>query len=102
MTRHFKTKYENLRHLTNTVVVVNLDDKPKERHEINLKELLIESVKDTKSIGTSTFVTAMIHEHQPLLYGLNLGDSGYMIVRPKTDGVSNDNLPYDLIFRTEE
>jgi len=38
----------------------------------------------------------MIHETDPLLYGLNLGDSGYMIVRKKED------QGHDLIFRTTE
>jgi len=102
LTRHFKSKYENMRQLSSKVVVESLEDTPKKQSDISLKELLVDSVKDTKSIGTSTFVAAMVHEQEPLLYGLNLGDSGYMIVRPKTASVDANNLPYDMVFRTEE
>jgi serine/threonine protein phosphatase PrpC len=48
---------------------------------MNLKDILVQSVKDTKSIGTSTFVATLLHEKEPILYGLNLGDSGYILVR---------------------
>ena len=32
-------------------------------------------------MGTSTFVSVKLRESEPILDGLNLGDSGYMIVR---------------------
>ena len=59
------------------------------------------SVADTKSIGTSTFVSALLHEDQALLHGLNLGDSGYMIVR-RHPAAASASAPLDLIFRTQE
>ena len=74
--------------------------------EINLKELLAKSVNETKSIGTSTFVSALLHENDPVLSGLNLGDSGYMLLRrlgttPK--GEKGESLvPYSLVYRTKE
>jgi len=69
-----------------------------------------ESVADTKATGTSTFVSALLHEDQALLHGLNLGDSGYMIIRRQSDEVpaaspapsSSPAVPFDLIFRTQE
>lgn len=32
-------------------------------------------------MGTSTFVSVKLRESEPILDGLNLGDSGYMIIR---------------------
>ena len=67
---HFKRIYDEKR------------DRNEASSQINLKELLVESVQQTKSIGTSTFVAAKIEENEPFLHGLNLGDSGYMLIRP--------------------
>ncbi len=64
--------------------------------QIDLKEILIEAVAKTKAIGTSTFVMAHLDQEQALLKTLNLGDSGFLLVRPHKDGT------YELIFRSKE
>jgi hypothetical protein len=46
---------------------------------------LIESVKNTKNIGTSTFVAVKMNQGEAVIDGLNLGDSGYMIIRKNID-----------------
>lgn len=50
--------------------------------EIDLVDMLCAAVEKTKAIGTSTCVIAMLEEAQPMLRTLNLGDSGYLLVRP--------------------
>lgn len=72
------------------------DCQGKLRRDINLKEVLIEGVKRTKAMGTSTFVMAMIEEDERVLKTLNLGDSGVMIVRPKADST------FEVVFRSKE
>ena len=72
-------------------MVQSMDQKPKQPSEINLKDILIQSVKETKSTGTSTFVAVKLREKEPIVDGLNLGDSGYMIVRAN-----------EVNFRTKE
>ena len=52
-------------------------------------------------MGTSTFVAAMLDQDEPVLYGLNLGDSGYMIVRPM-EATDTSKVPYELMYRTTE
>ena len=48
-----------------------------------MTEVLVEAVYRTKAMGTSTFVLASIDvEGESKIQGLNLGDSGYMILRP--------------------
>lgn len=64
--------------------------------EINLKTILIDAVAKTKAIGTSTFVMAFIERKEGILKTLNLGDSGFLIIRPK------DNSDFELIFRSKE
>eukprot|EP00349_Pseudokeronopsis_sp_Brazil_P008042 CAMPEP_0202966272 /NCGR_PEP_ID=MMETSP1396-20130829/10612_1 /ASSEMBLY_ACC=CAM_ASM_000872 /TAXON_ID= /ORGANISM="Pseudokeronopsis sp., Strain Brazil" /LENGTH=58 /DNA_ID=CAMNT_0049689929 /DNA_START=62 /DNA_END=234 /DNA_ORIENTATION=+ len=54
----------------------------KKAYEIDLRNLLVESVKMTKSMGTSTFVMAVLNEEDTMLRALNLGDSGYVLLRP--------------------
>ena len=56
-------------------------------------------MKQTKSIGTSTFVAVKISEKEPEVHGLNLGDSGYMLVRMESD---KQNQAAQLLFRTKE
>ncbi len=47
-------------------------------------DLLVKSVKETKAMGSSTFVMALLDEENAHLRTLNLGDSGVMIVRPNS------------------
>ena len=53
-----------------------------------LKQLLIEAVKRTKEIGSSTAVIAKIEKEKDdmLLKTCNLGDSGYVIFRAPISG----------------
>lgn len=69
LVRHFRTIYEQ-----------GLSS-GKGPSQIGLKDTLVDAVKLTKATGTSTFVAVSLHEKEGVLYGLNLGDSGYMIVR---------------------
>ena len=50
--------------------------------EISLKEILVEAVVRTKAKGTSTFVMASIDEDGDKINTLNLGDSGFLLLRP--------------------
>ena len=90
------------------MVTEDINEQPKKQSEIKLKDILIQSVKETKSMGTSTFVAAMLHESEMKLYGLNLGDSGYMLIRGR-EGAEFLGTPsgkvedaYDLLYRTKE
>jgi protein phosphatase PTC7 len=60
--------------------------------------MLIESVRQTKAVGTCTYVMAWMDPKENMIEALNLGDSGYMIVRPPKD----DNKSFDLLFRSKE
>ncbi|CDW72780.1 serine threonine family 2c [Stylonychia lemnae] len=67
--------------------------------DINLTEVLVEGVKRTKAMGTSTFVLASIDDDgESKIQGLNLGDSAYMIVRPDP----HQEQGFELIFRSKE
>jgi hypothetical protein len=46
--------------------------------------MLIQSVKETKAMGTCTYVMAWIDPKESLIETLNLGDSGFLIIRPPT------------------
>lgn len=66
-----------------------------------MKEVLIEGVRRTDATGaqgTTTFVMASIDEERGVLNGLNLGDSGYLIVRP--DPSEEGGL--QILFRSKE
>ena len=63
---------------------------------------MAKSVDATKSIGTSTFVSALLHEDKPVLSGLNLGDSGYMLLRRINEHPGENMVPYQLVFKTKE
>ena len=65
--------------------------------EFDLWTVLVEGVQKTQARGTSTFVMALLDNEDPILRALNLGDSGYMLLRrPESD------KPYEAIFRSEE
>ena len=65
--------------------------------EFDLWTVLVEGVQKTQARGTSTFVMALLDNEDPILRALNLGDSGYMLLRRQ----QNDK-PYEAIFRSEE
>ena len=62
----------------------------KKTFDVDLKKLLIDSVLKTKAVGTSTYVMAMMQQDDNIIKTLNLGDSGFMIVRPHP--IANPNL----------
>lgn len=51
------------------------------QNEIDLKELLIEAVKETKAKGSCTFTAVYFDLEKNVLNGINFGDSGYVIIR---------------------
>ena len=61
----------------------------------NLKELLVQSVQKTKPMGSSTFVMAALDKEDPQLRTVNLGDSGYTILR------ASDNH-FSQVYRSTE
>jgi hypothetical protein len=44
-------------------------------------KLLVDNVLKTKAMGSSTLVMTLLEKEDPNLRTLNLGDSGYMILR---------------------
>ena len=68
--------------------------KSMQRYKVDLTDLLCDGVKKTESPGTSTFVMAMIDEEDPIVRGLNFGDSGYMLIRRDDEGIPQK------VFRT--
>lgn len=65
-----------------------------------LKNILVESVKINKNIGSSTCVLVKFDtSRHNFIKTTNLGDSGYLILRPVQEG----NESYiKLIFRSKE
>ena len=68
----------------------------KRRWQMDPWELLVESIKEARARGTCTFVLALLDEVDPHLRVLNLGDSGYMLLR------RNRSQSYKKVFRSEE
>lgn len=50
--------------------------------QISLLDILSEGLSRTKAIGSSTFCMASLDEDGDKVNALNLGDSGYIILRP--------------------
>jgi len=68
----------------------------KGKGDLSLRQLLVDAVAKTKATGTSTFAMALIDEQHAFLKTLNLGDSGFMIVRPQDTG------EFEVLFRSKE
>ena len=64
---------------------------------MDLWEMLVSQVRECKAIGTCTFVMGLLDERDPHMRVLNLGDSGYMLLRKPSQ-----EKPYETIFRSEE
>ena len=62
-----------------------------------MRGLLDNSVLKTKAKGSSTFVMALIEQEDSFIKTLNLGDSGFMLLRKNPD---TEQL--DMIFRSKE
>ena len=73
----------------------NKRDKP--NFNLNLKEILVEAVKKTKSKGSSTFVMAGLDpDVKGIMKTINLGDSGFIIARPTV------NHELELLYRSPD
>jgi len=51
--------------------------------------LFEDAVAKTKAIGSSTMVMAILDEEDSYLKTVNLGDSGYLLLRSKKDDIGN-------------
>ena len=67
----------------------------------SLKQIFAKSCKDVKHRGSSTCTIATFNykNSKPQLEALNLGDSGYLILRPI---VKEDKIDFSIIFKSEE
>ena len=78
-------------------LVANIKTQFDENEAQELKQVMIDSVKSNPNIGSSTCVIAKFDTSRPnFLKTTNLGDSGYLLLRPDTDGNLNP------LFRTKE
>jgi protein phosphatase PTC7 len=82
----------------------------------NPKQIFKEAAFNTKAIGSSTFCMCVLDLDKNYIYTVNLGDSGYMILRPRSSlhsappnsalknilNVSQPENPFQLIFKSEE
>ena len=65
-----------------------------------LKQLLVDAVNKNQQIGSSTCVLAKFdNERGNVIKTTNLGDSGYMLVRPTPD---SPNGKMEQLFRSKE
>lgn len=85
----------------------------------NPKRLFIDACNSTKSMGSATFCMCVLDLDKEYLNTLNMGDSGYMIIRGKSRDISNPNkslqkiinknnsvdegnMPLNLVYKSEE
>lgn len=66
-----------------------------DRYKVAPKHMLIDAVSDNREIGSCTCVLASLDESAPLLYTVNLGDSGYLLLR-------KEGLDLVKLFRSVE
>ncbi len=64
---------------------------------MDLWEMLVSCVSETKATGTCTFVLGLLDPEDPHMRVLNLGDSGYMLIRR-----DSPKEPYETVYRSEE
>lgn len=78
-------------------LVTDINHKFEKNNAWELRHILVESVKVNKKTGTSTVVIAKFDtSRENYIKTTNLGDSGYLILRPKEDG------KFEQIFRSKE
>jgi len=85
----------------------------------NPKRLFVDACNNTKSIGSATFCMSVLDLEKEYINTVNMGDSGYMIVRGKSRDVNNPNpslhkiiqknnsvndgnTPLNLVYKSEE
>jgi len=59
------------------------------------KEIVEKALEKTKATGSSTCCMLLFDTEKNIIHSLNLGDSGYVIVRPKNNEIQ-------IIYRSEE
>lgn len=66
-----------------------------------VKKIFVSACKKVKHKGSSTCTIVKIDSKNPQtkIEALNLGDSGYLILRPK---IANNSLDFEIIFKSEE
>jgi len=85
------------------------------RHNYILKKIFIKAANNTKSQGSATFCMASLDMEKNYLHTLNLGDSGYMIIRDisnrsvfekiqnsKEENIKEEAIDLKVIFKSEE
>lgn len=64
----------------------------------NPKKLIIESCELNKETGSCTVLVLTLDQNEPKLHSALIGDSGYMILRPKME----NPYKFDVFFRSKE
>jgi len=70
-------------------------------HSLSIKEIFVKSCKHIEHRGSSTCTIASIKNKDDKVYieALNLGDSGYLILRPE---LKDQNIDFSIIHKSEE
>jgi protein phosphatase PTC7 len=82
------------------------------------KKLFINACNNTQAKGSATFCMGVLDLEKEYLHTVNMGDSGYMLIRGKNQQIQNPNpslekiinknqidtsaTPFNIIFRSEE
>ena len=66
-----------------------------DRYIYSPKELLVDAVKKNQEVGSCTCVIVTLDKESPVISTVNLGDSGYMILRKMKDDL-------DIQFESKE
>jgi protein phosphatase PTC7 len=67
-----------------------------------LKNIFAEACAKTFSIGSCTFVMCTLDLEKEYIHTLNLGDSGYMLIRGHKEKISNSNKTLQKIIKNEK
>ena len=77
-------------------LVTDLKKRHAKNNHMELKQILVDSIKEEKPPGTSTVVMAKFDtSRENYIKTTNIGDSGYILYRPKADG------KVDTLFRSK-
>ena len=67
------------------------------------KKIFVDAANKTTSIGSSTFCMCSLDKEKKYLHTVNLGDSGYMIVRDNgNEGTLNNINSLELLYKSPE
>ncbi len=82
--------------ISNNFKILEKKNDSKIINENILKKIIIKSVKENKQLGSSTVAVLYLDKSRNILYSGYLGDSCYLIARPKSIG------QFELIFKADE